>query len=493
MRTGLPIRRRDFLKACGAGAVSLAIPGLSFAGKSAGAGAGSGPNIVLILVDDMGWSDVVCNFDNRYFETPNIDRLASEGMRFTNAYAACAVCSPTRASVMTGRYPARIGITDWIRPTEATVNPEGYEGGTSKEVLCPKNYVFLDPSEVTIAEVLKPRGYLSCHVGKWHLGGSSFYPPVQGFDYNIGGTSAGQPPTYFDPYRIATLPDRQAGEYLTDREADEATGFIANAANAGKPFFLYMAHYAVHSPIQAKSNVIDKYNGKSKPAGLSASAKYAAMVESVDDAVGTIMGKLDELGIRDETVVIFTSDNGGESSFTDNAPLRAGKGYPYEGGIREPWIVRWPGVVEAGSTCDEPVITVDILPTICEVLGLRLPSGPVIDGRSIVPLLKQTGSLGRDELFWHFPHYRYSQELPYSIIRRGHWKLIKRYAGPKKYELFNLKDDPYEQNDLASTNAAKVRQLDERLAIWLRHTRARMPKANPDYINKGEKKRVRIG
>ena len=486
------MRRREFLKLLCTSAAWVVVGRIGAAVPKARAGAAK-PNIVLILVDDMGWSDVVANCDNNFFETTNIDRLASEGMRFTNAYAACAVCSPTRASIMTGRYPARIGITDWIRPSEGTVNPEGYEGDASKEVLCPKNHIFLEPDEVTIAEVLRPLGYTSCHVGKWHLGGSSFYPTVQGFDHNIGGTSAGQPPTYFDPYNISTLLNRSAGEYLTDREADEATDFIENAVNQSKPFFLYMAHYAVHSPIQAKSDIIAKYDAKGKPAGLSTSSKYAAMVESVDDAVGTIMAKLDALGQRDNTIVVFTSDNGGESAFTDNAPLREGKGYPYEGGIREPWIVRWPGVVSAGSTCDEPVITVDIMPTICEIVGMRLPSGRTIDGESIVPLLKQTAGLRRKELFWHFPHYRYSQEVPYSIIRRGDWKLIKRYSGNKRYELFNLKDDPYEQTNLAGARPSKVKQLDERLAIWLRHTNAKMPKPNPDYTGQSKKKRVRIG
>ena len=483
------MRRREFLKLLGASAASVAFGGYIIKGKEAA----NRPNIVLILVDDMGWSDVVCNKDNHYFETPNIDKLASEGMRFTNAYAACAVCSPTRASVLTGKYPARIGITDWIRPTEATVNPEGYEGDASKEVLCPENHVFLEPDEITIAEVVRPLGYTTCHIGKWHLGGSNFYPTVQGFDYNIGGTSAGQPPRYFDPYNIATLSNRSTGEYLTDREADEAVEFIDKTVGQSRPFFLYMAHYAVHSPIQAKADIINKYQAKGLPPGLSTSAEYAAMVESVDDAVGTIMGKIDELGIRENTLVIFTSDNGGESAFTDNAPLRAGKGYPYEGGIREPWIVRWPGVVEASSVCAEPVITIDLMPTICEVLGVKLPDGHIIDGKSIVPLLTQTGTLRRKELFWHFPHYRYSQEVPYSIIRRGDWKLIKRYSGDNKYELFNLKDDPYEQNNLADERPDKTRELEERLAIWLRYTNAKMPKPNPDYMGTTERNRVQIG
>lgn len=484
------MKRRDFLKFLGAGAVVLST------GVSDVFGAETKPNIVLVLVDDMGWSDVVCNYDNGYFETPHIDQLASEGMRFTNGYAACAVCSPTRAAILTGRYPARIGITDWIRPTNSTTQPTGYDwvGNTSKEVLCPKNHSFMDPSDITIAEVLKAEGYTTCHVGKWHLGGTSFYPTAQGFDYNIGGTSAGQPPTYFDPYNIATLPDRQTGEYLTDRESDEAVTFMQDAVNAGTPFFLYMSHYAVHSPIQAKQDLIDYYNAKTKPSNLSTSATYAAMVHSVDEAVGNIISKLDQLGVRDNTVVIFTSDNGGESSYNDNAPLRAGKGYPYEGGIREPWIVRWPNVAAPSSLCHEPISSVDVMPTVCEIVGVREPAGREIDGESIVPLLKQQGTLNRESLFWHFPHYRYSQELPYSIIRSGDWKLIKRYAGSNKFELFNLKNDPYEQTDLSETRTDKVRELNEKLVAWLRHTNAKMPKKNPDWSGTPiEKKDVRVG
>lgn len=454
------------------------------------------PNIVVVLVDDMGWSSAMCNYDNGYFETPNIDQLASEGMRFTDGYAACTVCSPTRASVMTGQYPARVGITDWIRGTNATTQPTGYDwvGDTSKEVLCPKNHVFLDTSEVTIAELLKAEGYTTCHIGKWHLGGTSFYPTAHGFDYNIGGTASGSPPTYFDPYNISTLSNRLAGEYLTDRESDEAATFMENAVNAGTPFFLYMSHYAVHGPIMAKQDLIDYYNAKTKPAGLSTGAKYAAMIHSMDEALGTIMSKLDELGVRDDTVVFFTADNGGESNYADNAPLRAGKGSAYEGGIREPWIVRWPNVVTPGSVSNEPIITVDILPTVCEIVGVREPAGKVIDGKSIVPLLKQEGSLNRESLFWHFPHYRYAQEVPHSIIRSGDWKFIKRYSGNNKIELFNLNSDPYEQTNVANTYPDKVRELNEKLSAWLRHTNAKMPIKNPDWTGAStENNDVRIG
>ena len=491
------MNRRRFLQAAGIGLLAAGVPQMLRKSFAAGGGASNRPNIVLILVDDLGWADVGCycaEYGNTYYETPNIDRLCNEGMKFTQGYAACAVCSPTRAATLTGRNPARIGITDWIRPSEATTNPQGYEGGSGNEVLCPKNYVFLDPGEVTIAEVLKPAGYATCHVGKWHLGGTQFYPPSQGFDENKGGCSWGHPFNgYFDPYGIATLPNRQTGEYLTDRGKDEAVGFIESAVGQTKPFFLYMAHYAVHTPIQAKDDIKSKYQAKAKPSGYdSLRADYAAMIESVDQSVGAILEKLEEMNVADNTLVIFTSDNGGLASVTTNKPLRSGKGFPYEGGIREPWLIRWPGQAAANSVCDEPIISMDILPTICDVTGLPLPAGREIDGLSFLPLIKQTGSLNRDSLFWHFPHYR-SPEFPYSIIRSGHWKLIKRYAGNTEFELFNLKNDMSEKNDLAAARPDKVRELNEKLTIWLRHAKAKMPVSNPDYSGSKETKRVRLG
>jgi arylsulfatase A-like enzyme len=348
----------------------------------------------------------------------------------------------------------------------------------------------MDLSEVTIAEVLKQAGYATCHVGKWHLGPDAWYPEKQGFDYNIGGCDYGQPPSYFDPYHrdklrpnIPTLPPRKEGEYLTDREADEAVKFIKQ--HKDKPFFLYMAHYAVHTPIQAKKDVVAKYESKT-PTDQD-NATYAAMVESLDDAVGKIVKTLDELKLAENTVIFFTSDNGGlignkKRPVTSNLPLRSGKGYPYEGGIREPLIIRWPGVVKAGSISDDPVTSVDYFPTICQVAGADMPSDKVIDGISLVDHLKSAGKkkLDRDAIFWHFPHYRPGNVAPYSIIRDGHWKLIKRYEG-KKFELFNLSDDLSEKNDLSKSMPTKVEQLDTKLTSWLADTGAKLPRANPDY------------
>jgi len=493
------MNRRDFLKNISLGAAALALPGCTDAaaqlwpaGKSE-----KKPNFVFILIDDMGWMDTGC-YGSRYYETPNIDRLAREGMRFTDGYAACAVCSPTRAAVMTGRYPARTGVTDWIhfgnfkgsRTNPNQKNPAEYVGGKNNKLLCPPNPFWMELDEVTIAEVLKPAGYTSCHVGKWHLGPDAWYPDRQGFDFNIGGCDYGQPPSYFDPYHrdakrpnIPTLKPRREGEYLTDREADEATSFIRK--HKDRPFFLYMAHYAVHTPIQAKADLVAKY--KTKDLAGQKNPTYAAMVESVDDAVGKIMATLDELNLTDNTVVIFTSDNGGLMSVTNNAPLRDGKGYPYEGGIREPVIIRWPGVVKPGSTSGEPVTSVDYFPTICELADVPLPSDRVIDGVSLVEHLKSSGTkkLSRQAIFWHFPHYR-GNIVPYSIIRAGDWKLIKRYES-KKFELYNLKKDLSETNDLSKKMPRKVRQLDAKLTAWLKATGAKVPRANRDYDPKAGK------
>ncbi|MCD6395307.1 MAG: sulfatase-like hydrolase/transferase [Planctomycetes bacterium] len=480
--------RRSFLKMLGIGAAALTTPGCLDAAKRKNNT--KRPNIVLILVDDLGWADVGC-FGSKYYETPNIDRLAKEGMKFTDGYAACAVCSPTRAAVMTGRYPARLGVTDWIRSRfqggkipDDKKNPTEYVGGRNRKLLCPPNALWMELDEMTIAEALKPAGYTSCHIGKWHLGADDWYPDRQGFDYNIGGCDFGQPPSYFDPYYkksqgdIPTLKSRKEGEYLTDREADEAVRFITD--HAGKPFFLYMAHYAVHTPIQAKQDLAAKY--KAKTATHQKNAKYAAMVESVDHAVGKILNAVEQAKVADNTMIIFTSDNGGLVPVTSNLPLRSGKGYPYEGGIREPLIVRWPGVVKPGAECSVPVTSVDYFPTIRQAAGVRTPARRSIDGESIMPLLTQSDRLDRDAIFWHFPHYR-GRVVPYSIIRAGDWKLIKRYEG-REFELFNLKHDLSEKNDLADSMPDKVEELDAKLKAWLKRTGARMPRANPDYTPK---------
>jgi len=482
--------RRHFLKTISLGAAAFAIQGSkSVTTLLANEATDKKPNFVFILVDDLGWIDTGC-YGSKFYETPNIDRFAAEGMRFTDAYAACAVCSPTRAAVVTGRYPARLGVTDWIRarfqggkiPADKK-NPIEYVGGKNKKLLCPPNALWMELEEITIAEALKPAGYTSCHIGKWHLGADDWYPDKQGFDFNIGGCDFGQPPNYFDPYSrkgqgpIPTLNPRRKGEYLTDREADEAVKFIRR--HKDKPFFLYMAHYAVHTPIQAKADLVAKYKAK-KPTNQK-NPKYAAMVESVDDAVGKICSVLDELNLAERTIIFFTSDNGGLMGVTNNAPLRAGKGHPYEGGIREPLLVRWPKVIKPGTVSHEPVTSVDYFPTICQAAGVPLPRDRDIDGVSLLGHLKSNGiqKLNRDTLFWHFPHYR-GNIVPYSIIREGSWKLIKRYEG-KTFELYNLKGDLSESNDLSEVLPAKARQLNAKLTRWLRISRAKLPRPNPDY------------
>jgi len=456
--------------------------------------------VVLVLVDDMGWTDVGC-YGSKYYETPNIDRLCREGMKFTQGYAACAVCSPTRASVMTGRYPARVGVTDWIHfhdrrvgaAVKARRNPDGFDPPANRKLLTPVCKFWLEHDEVTIAEMLKPLGYVSCHVGKWHLGPKDWYPDKQGFDYNFGGCEIGAPPSFFDPYTrrgrgrgIPTFPPRKKGEYLTDREADHAVGFIDK--HHTKPFFLYMAHYAVHSPIQAKADIVAKY--KTRKTTNQKNPVYAAMVESVDQAVGRVMAALEKHKLTEDTLFVFTSDNGGAVHFpaTDNAPLRKGKGYPYEGGIREPFIIRWPRAVKGNTVCRKPVCSIDLLPTIAEAVGARPPE-KTIDGLSLMPLLKQTGGLDRETLYWHFPHYWWGTRIkPYSIIRDGDWKLIRHYEDGR-FELYNLADDLSEKTDLAAKMPKRVAALNAKLTAWLKSIGAKLPKPNPGYKGKSTRER----
>lgn len=445
------------------------------------------PNVVFVLVDDMGWMDLSCQGSD-YFRTPHIDALAKRGARFTDAYAACAVCSPTRAAVMTGRWPGRVGVTDWIRarfqrgkigtPKE---NPTEFVGGRKQKLLCPPNPFWMEHSEVTIAELLREQGYATCFVGKWHLGDPDWYPTRQGFDVNIAGCDIGQPPSYFDPYTNpkysldGQLAPRKKGEFLTHREGDEASRFIRD--HKDKPFFLHYCPYAVHTPIQAIEEVAAKYEreGKSKN-----NAKYAAMVESVDDAVGMIVNTLEETGVADRTLIVFTSDNGGLKGPTDNTPLRSGKGYAYEGGIRVPAIVAWPGVVPEGVESAEPISSVDYLPTLCEATGTPLPADVEIDGLSLLPHLKSGGTakLNREAIYWHFPHYRHSPG-PYSIIRAGNWKLIRWYEG--QVELYNLKSDLSEKENRVKTDPDKVVELDKMLSQELKRIGAKLPRPNPDH------------
>ncbi len=469
------------------------------------------PNIIFILVDDLGWKDVGF-MGSKFYETPNIDRLAGEGMVFTNAYAASAVCSPTRASILTGRYPARTGITDWIRGRYSGVvvpenrqNPSGYDTVPSRKSLTPKNPFWMEHSEITLAEMLKTKGYVTGHVGKWHLGPDEWSPLTQGFDFNAGGEDYGHPPSYFDPYTlgdfsIESLPSRNPGEYLTDREADEAVSFIEE--NKDHPFFLYLCHYAVHTPIQAKPDITDYFIHKAEELGLpplsekeSASAityhripltgqrnpKYAAMIKSVDEATGKIIKTLDRLKLSDNTIIVFFSDNGGHVVSTDNRPLKLGKGFPYEGGIREPLIIKWPGMTNPGSTCDVPVSSIDFFPTLCQAANIQIPDSIIIDGIPLVSLLEESGSPAQRDLFWHFPHYWWGTAVkPYSVVRSGDYKLIKLWDYDA-YQLYDLSRDISEDNDLAEELPEKVAELEKKLYRWFEETGAKLPVENPEY------------
>jgi arylsulfatase A-like enzyme len=342
---------------------------------------------------------------------------------------------------------------------------------------------------MNLARALKKAGYVSASVGKWHLGGPEYYPEHQGFDLNIAGTHYGHPASYFWPYEgkthtVAGL--RQGGhpgEYLSDRLTSEAEKFIEQ--NKDRPFFLYLPHYAVHVPLEGKSAVVAKYKAK-KPVGQQHNAVYAAMVEGVDDSVGSVLARLDALGIADRTVVVFFSDNGGLwPHSTSNAPLRAGKGYLYEGGIREPMIVKWPGKVRPGSTCAVPVASVDFFPTFLEIAGVKLPCK--VDGQSLVPLLKQSGTVARDALYWHYPHYWNGNAVrPAGAVRAGDWKLIEYYED-MRVELFDLKTDLSETRDLAAEDPDQADRLRTMLHDWRQAVDAQMPQPNPNYRPKKAK------
>lgn len=450
------MNRRDFL----AGLAASAIPSWAAASKT---------NFVFILADDFGWRDLAC-YGNQYFATPNIDRLASEGARFTNAYAACPVCSPTRASIMTGKYPVRTGVTDWIpgRPSD----PKG-------PINTPRTATELKLAESTIPERLKPAGYRSASVGKWHLGGAGFAPTDQGFDLNVGGNESGSPPKspkpYFGPFDLPNL-HAGPGEFLTEKLTDAAIGFIGQ--NKANPFLLYLPHYTVHIPLGAPEADIARHtakaNGRYNPT-------YAAMVETLDTSVGRVLKAIDDAGIADRTAVFFFSDNGGlrfegkrKDAVTDNSPLRAGKGHLYEGGIREPLIVRYPGVVKPGRVIDTPVSSVDFLPTMCDAAGVA-PGD--VDGVSLMPLLRG-GTLKARSLFWHYPHYSNQGGEPGGAIRDGDWKLIEFYKDGRR-ELFNVKDDVGEKTNLVDAHADIAKRLASKLAEWRKKSGASMPVKNP--------------
>ncbi len=449
------------------------------------------PNIVFILADDLGWTDLGC-YGSKFYETPNIDRLAREGMRFTSAYAASSVCSPTRAAILTGQHPARLHLTDWL---------PGRPDRPDQKLRRPDIQDFLPLEEFTVAEALKEAGYRTGFIGKWHLGESAeYYPEHQGFDLNIGGCKLGHPPSYFSPYGIPTLTDGPPGEYLTDRLTDEAEKFMEEAARAKQPFFLYLSHYAPHNPRQGKPEVVEKYKAKAaklpppdgpefvmdrghKTRQVQNHPAYAAMVESLDDSVGRVLAEIKELGLESDTLVIFTSDNGGLSTAegwpTSNTPLRTGKGWPYEGGVREPLIVKWPGETRPGSLSGEPVNSMDFYPTLLQVAGLPLRPEQHQDGESIVPIL-QGGALPERPLFWHYPHYSNQGGSPASVVQVGDFKLVE-WSEETKPELYNLRNDPGEQHDLAEQIPEKTGELRRLLHDWREKVNAQMPTPNPKY------------
>lgn len=429
------------------------------------------PNIVLILADDLGWTDLG-SFGSDLYESPHLDQLARDGMKFTQAYSACTVCSPTRGALLTGQYPARTHLTDWI-PGRRPDNPK---------LLIPawKKYLALD--DTTFADRFKAAGYATASVGKWHLGREPYYPEKHGFTLNVAGTELGSPVSgYFAPYKIATLREGPPGEYLTDRMADEAMRFVEQ--HRDQPFLLYYPLFAVHTPIQAPAALVGKYQAKLTPGRRHTNATYAAMIESMDTAVGRLRSKLAELGIADRTVILFASDNGGHLPTTNNAPLRAGKGSAYEGGVRVPLIVCWPGVTRPGSVSEVPTISTDFYPTLLAMAGLTdVPDHPC-DGINLEPVLRGRASQPREALFWHYPHYQLYQQggsTPYGAVRAGDYKLIE-FFDDMRVELYNLRDDIGETKDLAATQPERTAKLRAQLHAWRESVGAQMPTPNPHY------------
>jgi arylsulfatase A-like enzyme len=462
---------------------------LGGSGAPAATGAARKPNIVLILADDLGWADLGC-YGADLHETPHLDRFARQGVRFTDAYA-MSVCSPSRAMLLTGKHAARLRITTWAEGSRA--------GPKNRKLLQATSRHDLPHSQTTLAKRLHDAGYLTALVGKWHLGDADHYPETHGFDVNIGGTRWGAPQTHFWPYRgrgtfgtefryVPHLEFGKPGEYLTDRLTDEALRVIDRAGK--KPFFLYLAHHAPHTPIQAKADDVKHFKKKLRPGLKHRHPVYAAMVKSLDESVGRVLAHLKKRGLEDNTLVVFTSDNGGfvgvdrrsglSVPVTSNLPLRSGKGSLYEGGIRIPLLVRWPGVTPKGVVCKEPVLLADLFHTLVAAAGLPRAKDSVADGLDLSPLLKDpAGKLTRDALFFHYPHY-YATTTPVGAVRAGDWKLLE-YFEDDHVELYNLKDDPGEKTDLARKRPARAAKLRKRLQAWRKAVDAAMPSPNPGF------------
>ena len=475
-------------------------------------------NIVFFLADDLGVTDIAPYHRSGFYETPNLAKLAASGTAFTNAYAACPVCSPTRSAVLTGQYPARTRNTDYFgAPNEflGEAIPADYDPLKSGKLehmanrpVWPAPYLGnLSKSHTTLAEALKQHGYATFFAGKWHLGPEGSWPTDHGFDINMGGHKGGGPyggKKYFSPYGNPNLPDGPPGEHLPDRLARETAKFIA--ANKDKPFLAYFSMYSVHTPLMGRPDLVAKYEAKRKAMGLDdafapepprqnrtvqSHAVYAAMVEAMDQAVGTVLTALEENGVADHTLVIFTSDNGGlstsEGSPTSNLPYRAGKGWLYEGGVREPLLVRLPGVTNPGTKSAFPVTSTDYFPTILEAAKLPLLPQQHVDGVSIVPALRDPALQAPDRpLFWHYPHWGNQGGIPGSAVRVGDWKYIEFYWN-KQPELYDLARDPGETSNLASTHPDKAAEMKKLLGTFLKDSKALLPTTNPNLKKPFEK------
>ncbi len=457
------------------------------------------PNVLFILVDDYGYTD--CGImGSKYYETPNVDRIAREGMIFTDGYACCQVCSPSRASIMSGKFPARHGITDWIG---APTGEAWSKMGRATQLL-PPEYVRALPHEyITLPEAMKEAGYKTFFAGKWHIGSKGSWPEDHGFDINKGGWDAGSPQGgYFSPWKNPNLPSGPDGENLSMRLAKETVDFIKN--NKDTAFFAYLSFYAVHGPIQSTKEKWAKYRDKAEAMGIAETGYkmghflpirqtqdnpvYAGLVEAMDDAVGYVLNALDKMGLDENTIICFTGDNGGvaagDSYSTSNLPLRAGKGYQFEGGIREPFFIKVPGMGE-GRTCNTPVIGTDFYPTILELCGADLKPEEHNDGVSLVPLLNGE-TIAERPLIWHYPHYGNQGGEPSSIIREGDWKLIHYYEDDHE-ELYNLKADLGETTDVSNDNPELVKQMSKKLFDMLDEMGARFPTKDPTWTAEREK------
>ncbi len=461
------------------------------------------PNILFILADDLGWCDLSADGSN-YHESPNTDRIANEGMRFTQGYATCQVCSPSRASILTGKYTPRHGVTDWIG---APCGEAWREAGRFSKVLPPEYEHGLRADEMTFAEVLRRSGYHTFFAGKWHCGDAGAYPEDFGFEINKGGWKSGSPSGgYFAPWNNPKLESGPDGESLPLRLGRETAQFITD--HKEEPFLAYLSFYSVHGPIQTSRDRWEKFRRKAVAREVPAERfifdrnlpvrqvqdcpVYAGMIEAMDDAVGLVLDTLDELGLTENTIVCFTSDNGGVSSgdsySSSMLPLRGGKGRQWEGGIREPFYIRFPELVEAGSTCQVPVSGIDFYPTFLELAGIPVPQEQIIDGRSMVSLLRgeRDGEIAERDLFWHYPHYGNQGGEPSSIIRNGTWKLIHYYEDGHD-ELYNLDSDPGERNNLFAQYRSKAAELRQRLDFWLIDVDAKFPIPDPEYDPQKEK------